>query len=170
MGSRRRPKTTPAVVGYTFATLLAAFAITCRYAMWPQRRPTRMYWRRGGRYSQRDAMFGAPEPVQLSQAERKNVRAAGDGDVLIAVHGVGHRTGLPVLVGGELPEPLAMSGVDSDETLIRAEEDEAGGGRQQTAAADVAAHGNLPCGCSGLDVERVENASGGARPGRAPGD
>jgi tellurite resistance protein TehA-like permease len=30
-----------------FATLFAAFGITYRYAMWIQRPPTRMYWRRG---------------------------------------------------------------------------------------------------------------------------
>jgi hypothetical protein len=36
-----------ALVGYTFATLFAAFGISYRYAMWLQRPPTRMYWRRG---------------------------------------------------------------------------------------------------------------------------
>src|SRR6185436_15942242 len=36
-----------ALVGYTFATLFATFGITYRYAMWLQRPPTRMYWRRG---------------------------------------------------------------------------------------------------------------------------
>src|SRR4029079_944816 len=36
-----------ALVGYTFATLFAAFGISYRYAMWLQRPPTRMYWHRG---------------------------------------------------------------------------------------------------------------------------
>ena len=36
-----------ALVGYTFATLFAAFGISYRYAMWLHRPPTRMYWRRG---------------------------------------------------------------------------------------------------------------------------
>src|SRR5262249_17952195 len=36
-----------ALVGYTFATLFATFGITYRYAMWLQRPPTRLYWRRG---------------------------------------------------------------------------------------------------------------------------
>ena len=36
-----------ALVGYTFASLFAAFGITYRYAMWLQRPPTKMYWRRG---------------------------------------------------------------------------------------------------------------------------
>src|SRR5262245_49942718 len=36
-----------ALVGYTFATLFAAFGITRRYALWLQRPPTAMYWKRG---------------------------------------------------------------------------------------------------------------------------
>jgi hypothetical protein len=36
-----------ALVGYTFACLFATFAIAYRYAMWLQRPPTRLYWRRG---------------------------------------------------------------------------------------------------------------------------
>jgi len=47
MGSRRLDHFDAALVGYTFATLFAAFGITYRYAMWLQRPPTRMYWRRG---------------------------------------------------------------------------------------------------------------------------
>jgi hypothetical protein len=35
------------LVGYTFAILFAAFGITRRYALWLQRPPTAMYWRRG---------------------------------------------------------------------------------------------------------------------------
>ena len=46
-GSRNLAHFDAALVGYTFATLFAAFGITYRYAMWLQRPPTRMYWRRG---------------------------------------------------------------------------------------------------------------------------
>ena len=46
-GSRNLQHFDAALVGYTFATLFATFAITYRYAMWLQRPPTRMYWRRG---------------------------------------------------------------------------------------------------------------------------
>ncbi|HKU37429.1 MAG TPA: hypothetical protein VJR89_04760 [Polyangiales bacterium] len=47
LGSRNLTHFDAALVGYTFATLFAAFGITYRYAMWLQRPPTRMYWRRG---------------------------------------------------------------------------------------------------------------------------
>src|SRR5438874_1815186 len=47
IGSRSLNHFDAALVGYTFATLFATFGITYRYAMWLQRPPTRMYWRRG---------------------------------------------------------------------------------------------------------------------------
>jgi hypothetical protein len=47
LGSRRLGHFDAALVGYTFATLFATFGITYRYAMWLQRPPTRMYFRRG---------------------------------------------------------------------------------------------------------------------------
>jgi hypothetical protein len=47
LGSRNLQHFDAALVPYTFATLFAAFGITYRYAMWLQRPPTRMYWRRG---------------------------------------------------------------------------------------------------------------------------
>jgi hypothetical protein len=47
LGSRNLDHFDAALVGYTFATLFAAFGIAYRYAMWLQRPPTRMYWRRG---------------------------------------------------------------------------------------------------------------------------
>src|SRR5678815_3704668 len=49
IGSRNLAHFDAALVGYTFATLFATFGITYRYAMWLQRPPTRMYWRRGWR-------------------------------------------------------------------------------------------------------------------------
>ena len=47
VGSRNLDHFDAALVGYTFATLFATFGISYRYAMWLQRPPTRMYWRRG---------------------------------------------------------------------------------------------------------------------------
>lgn len=46
-GSRNLWYFDAALVGYTFASLFAAFGITYRYAMWLQKPPTAMYWRRG---------------------------------------------------------------------------------------------------------------------------
>jgi hypothetical protein len=47
LGSRNLNHFDAALVGYTFATLFAAFGITYRYAMWLQRPPTALYWKRG---------------------------------------------------------------------------------------------------------------------------
>ncbi len=47
VGSRNLQHFDAALVAYTFATLFATFGITYRYAMWIDRPPTRMYWRRG---------------------------------------------------------------------------------------------------------------------------
>ncbi|MEZ4406028.1 MAG: hypothetical protein R3A52_06085 [Polyangiales bacterium] len=49
VGSRNLAHFDAALVGYTFATLFAAFGITYRYTVWLARPPTRMYWRRGWR-------------------------------------------------------------------------------------------------------------------------
>ncbi len=46
LGSRNLAHFDAALVGYTFATLFAAFAIAYRYAMWLQRPPTWMYFKR----------------------------------------------------------------------------------------------------------------------------
>lgn len=47
VGSRKLEHFDAALVGYTFAVLFATFGITYRYAMWLQRPPTAVYWRRG---------------------------------------------------------------------------------------------------------------------------
>jgi nitrate/nitrite transporter NarK len=47
VGSRNLAHFDAALVGYTFATLFATFGIAYRYAMWIDRPPTRLYWRRG---------------------------------------------------------------------------------------------------------------------------
>ena len=63
VGSRRLAHFDAALVGYTFATVFATFGITYRYAMWLQRPPTRMYWRRGWR------TFGSPRLFVANLAE-----------------------------------------------------------------------------------------------------
>jgi len=47
VGSRRLAHFDAALVAYTFATLFATFGLTYRYAMWLQRPPTALFWRRG---------------------------------------------------------------------------------------------------------------------------
>ncbi len=68
-GSRNLAHFDAALVGYTFATLFATFGITYRYAMWLQRPPTRMYWRRGWQF------FLAPSrlPRNLARAVHRAV-------------------------------------------------------------------------------------------------
>lgn len=46
-GSRNLASFDAALVAYTFASLFAVFGITYRYAMWLQRPPTLLYWKRG---------------------------------------------------------------------------------------------------------------------------
>jgi len=47
IGSRNLAHFDAALVAYTVSILFATFGITYRYAMWLQRPPTAMYWRRG---------------------------------------------------------------------------------------------------------------------------
>jgi hypothetical protein len=47
IGSRQLSHFDAALVAYTFASLFAAFGLTYRYAMWLQRPPTALYWKRG---------------------------------------------------------------------------------------------------------------------------
>lgn len=47
VGSRNLAHFDAALVGYTFSVLFATFGLAYRYAMWLQRPPTRLYWRRG---------------------------------------------------------------------------------------------------------------------------
>jgi hypothetical protein len=47
VGSRNLAHFDAALVAYTFAVLFAVFGLTYRYAMWLQRPPTNLYWRRG---------------------------------------------------------------------------------------------------------------------------
>ena len=47
VGSRNLSRFDAALVAYTFASLFAVFGVTYRYAMWLQRPPTALYWKRG---------------------------------------------------------------------------------------------------------------------------
>ncbi|MGH9318397.1 MAG: MFS transporter [Vicinamibacteria bacterium] len=47
LGSRNLSHFDAALVAYTFAILFATFGIVYRYAMWLQRPPTALYWKRG---------------------------------------------------------------------------------------------------------------------------
>lgn len=47
LGSRNLAHFDAALIAYTFSILFATFGLTYRYAMWLQRPPTAMYWRRG---------------------------------------------------------------------------------------------------------------------------
>jgi hypothetical protein len=47
VGSRNLSHFDAALVAYTFSVLFATFGLTYRYAMWLQRPPTALYWRRG---------------------------------------------------------------------------------------------------------------------------
>jgi hypothetical protein len=47
LGSKNFKNFDAVLVGYAFATLFAVFGITRRYALWLQRPPTAMYWKRG---------------------------------------------------------------------------------------------------------------------------
>src|SRR5262245_51496322 len=58
LGSRNLAHFDAALVGYTFATLFATFGIAYRYAMWLQRPPTALYWRRGWQLFLRPRFFG----------------------------------------------------------------------------------------------------------------
>jgi nitrate/nitrite transporter NarK len=71
VGSRNLQHFDAALVGYTFATLFAAFGISYRYAMWLNRPPTRMYWRRGWQafFSRRGAGGNAVSLVRRALVE-----------------------------------------------------------------------------------------------------
>ena len=59
VGSRNLSRFDAALVAYTFASLFAVFGITYRYAMWLQRPPTALYWKRGWQVFFRRRYFAA---------------------------------------------------------------------------------------------------------------
>jgi MFS transporter, NNP family, nitrate/nitrite transporter len=74
VGSRNLQHFDAALVGYTFATLFAAFAISYRYAMWLDRPPTRMYWKRGWQ-AFANLRSGPGAAVRLAQRAASDVAA-----------------------------------------------------------------------------------------------
>lgn len=58
LGSRNLSHFDAALVGYTFAVLFASFGLAYRYAMWLQRPPTAMYWKRGWQVFLRPRFLG----------------------------------------------------------------------------------------------------------------
>src|SRR5262252_2064047 len=70
LGSRRLAHFDAALVAYTFATLFATFGVTYRYAMWLQRPPTRVYWRRGWQTLGRPRLLAA----NVAEIARRLVR------------------------------------------------------------------------------------------------
>src|SRR6516225_8494957 len=70
VGSRNLSRFDSALVAYTFASLFAAFGLTYRYAMWLQRPPTALYWRRGW-----EAFFKRPYRKQHALTWFKRVAA-----------------------------------------------------------------------------------------------
>lgn len=66
LGSRNLAHFDAALVGYTFATLFATFGIAYRYAMWLQRPPTALYWKRGWQLLARPRFLGR-NLVQLAR-------------------------------------------------------------------------------------------------------
>jgi MFS transporter, NNP family, nitrate/nitrite transporter len=71
VGSRNLQNFDAALVGYTFATLFALFGIAYRYAMWLERPPTRMYWKRGWQafFAKRSLGRNATELVRRALVE-----------------------------------------------------------------------------------------------------
>ena len=59
VGSRNLAHFDAALVAYTFAALFAAAGLTYRYAMWLQRPPTAVFWRRGWQAFFRRGSLGA---------------------------------------------------------------------------------------------------------------
>ena len=66
LGSHNLVHYDPVLLLYTFGVLFSAFAIAYRYAVWLQRPPTRVYWRRGWQLALRDRSW----PRHLIRAVR----------------------------------------------------------------------------------------------------
>ena len=71
LGSRRLAHFDAALVAYTASILFATFGLTYRYAMWLQRPPTAVYWRRGwetyGRMTDRDVQDAGLSRAQIER-------------------------------------------------------------------------------------------------------
>jgi hypothetical protein len=71
LGSRELRHFDAALVAYTFAVLFAAFGLAYRYAMWLQRPPTAVLWRRGWQVFLRPRWLGRNLRVLLDRLVRK---------------------------------------------------------------------------------------------------
>ncbi len=81
VGSRNLAHFDAALVAYTFAVLFATFGLTYRYAMWLQRPPTAVYWRRGWH---RPAGGPLPEPCLELHPRLAETLGVADGDWVTA--------------------------------------------------------------------------------------
>jgi hypothetical protein len=69
IGSRNLDHFDAALVAYTFATLFAVFGVTYRYAMWLQKPPTALYWKRGWKMFFRRFGPNAPKLAQRAAVD-----------------------------------------------------------------------------------------------------
>lgn len=81
-GSRNLHHFDAALVGYTFAVLFSTFAISYRYAMWLQRPPTKLYWRRGWQVFFRGRWLGR-NAVEWVSTSRSTSRSTASSSVAI---------------------------------------------------------------------------------------
>ena len=66
IGSRNLQNFDGALIAYLFGTIFATFGLVYRYAVWLQRPPTRLYWRRGWQL-----MFSRAFPQYLAEVTRR---------------------------------------------------------------------------------------------------
>jgi MFS transporter, NNP family, nitrate/nitrite transporter len=65
VGSRNLQHFDAALVVYTFATIFAMWGVAYHYAVWLQKPPTRMYWRRGVELLRRHGIKGAMQVTRV---------------------------------------------------------------------------------------------------------
>src|SRR5438094_10547604 len=64
----------PALTGYAIGALMAAFAVGYRFAVWAQRPPSRMYFRRGFKlFFRRATVAATPSPQSVAAAPSPRV-------------------------------------------------------------------------------------------------
>jgi hypothetical protein len=85
LGSRNLAHFDAALVAYTFATLFATFGITYRYAMWLQRPPTALYWKRG--LSRRIAVFAGNNAASSSKSKTTPSSGSSRGKIFPSIRG-----------------------------------------------------------------------------------
>ena len=110
VGSRNLQHFDAALVGYTFATLFAAFGISYRYAMWLQRPPTRMYWRRGWQafFSRRALAGNTRQPRTPRAAGVRRQRVHLPARPAARPRALADHVGLPAGGGDHVPAGLGL--------------------------------------------------------------